>query len=87
MKKTEYLQNRRRHDIITLVEGVKILGERLFDLDFQLMADSILMIIAVLFVAIIFIGIPVLIINLIKAAKRKRNCEDCPYKNLSEKAV
>ena len=63
------------------------MGERLFDLDFLLMADSILMIIAVLFVAIVFIGISVLIINLIRALKRKKNCEDCPYNNMSEKAV
>lgn len=63
------------------------MGKRLFDLDFLLMADSILMIVAVLFIAIIFIGIPVLIINLIKAAKRKRNCEDCPYRNVSGKTV
>ena len=63
------------------------MGERLFDLDLQLIADSILMIIAILIVAIIFIGIPVLIINLIRALKRKKNCDDCPYKNISEKAV
>lgn len=63
------------------------MGERLFDLDLQLVADSILIIIAVLFIAIIFIGIPVLIINLIKMVKRKNNCENCPYKQLSEKAV
>jgi len=50
------------------------MGERLFDLDLQLIADSILMIIAIIIVAIIFIGIPVLIINLIKMVKRKNNC-------------
>ena len=63
------------------------MGERLFDLDFLLMADSILMIVAVLFIAIIFIGILVLIINLIKVAKRKNNCEDCPYRNVSGKTL
>ena len=63
------------------------MGERLFDLDFLLMADSILMIVAVLFIAIIFIGIPVLIINLIKVAKRKNNCEDGPYRTVSGKTV
>lgn len=63
------------------------MSERLFDLDLQLVADLILIIIAVLFIAIIFIGIPVLIINLIKMVKRKNNCENCPYKQLSEKAV
>lgn len=63
------------------------MGERLFDLDIQLIVDSILMIVAILIFAIIFIGIPVLIINLIKMAKQKNNCENCPYKNVSEKAV
>lgn len=87
MKKTEYLQYRRRHDIIALVEGVKILGERLFDLDLQLVADFILMIVAILIFAVVFIGIPVLIINLIKMVKRKNTCENCPYKKVSEKAV
>lgn len=63
------------------------MGERLFDLDITLIADSILLIIAIIILAIIFIGIPVLIINLIRMLKRKNNCENCPYKNVSEKAV
>lgn len=48
------------------------MSERLFDIDLQLVADSILMIVAILFVAIIFIGIPVLIVNLIKMTKQKK---------------
>lgn len=63
------------------------MGQRLFDLDMQLVADFILLIIAIIILGIIFIGIPVLIINLIKMVKRKSNCENCPYKNMSEKAV
>ena len=63
------------------------MGQRLFDLDVQLFADSILCLIAIIILAIIFIGIPILIINLIRMTKRKNNCENCPYKNASEKAV
>lgn len=63
------------------------MDERLFDLDLSLIADSILIIIAILFLAIIFIGIPILIINLVRMVKRKNNCENCPYKRSSEKAV
>lgn len=63
------------------------MGERLFDLDLQMVADLILCIIAILIFAIIFIGIPVLIINLIRMVKRKNTCENCPYRNVSEKAV
>lgn len=63
------------------------MGERLFDLDVLLIADSILVIVAILFLAIIFIGVPILIINLVRMLKRKNNCENCPYKRLSEKAV
>lgn len=48
------------------------MGTRLFDLDLQLVADSVLMIIAILFLALIFIGIPVLIVSLIKIAKRQK---------------
>ena len=58
------------------------MGERLFDLDAQLILDSILCIIAVILFAVIFIGIPILIINLVKMVKRKNNCENCPYKNI-----
>ena len=78
------LQNRRRHDIIALNRGGENMGQRLFDLDLQLVADFILLIIAIIILGIIFIGIPVLIINLIKMVKRKSNCENCPYKNMSE---
>lgn len=63
------------------------MGQRLFDLDAQLLLDSILCLMAVLIFAIIFIGIPILIINLVRMVKRKNNCENCPYKNVSEKAV
>ncbi len=63
------------------------MGERLFDLDLTLIADLVLCSIAILFFVIIFIGIPILIINLIRMAKRKNNCESCPYKEVSEKAV
>lgn len=63
------------------------MGQRLFDLDLQLIADFMLCIIAIIFFAVIFIGIPVLIINLTRMLKRKYNCENCPYKNVSEKAV
>lgn len=63
------------------------MGERLFDLDLQLVADSILMIVAILFIAIILIGIPLLIIYLIRTIKRKNDCKDCPYRNVSEKTV
>ena len=63
------------------------MGQRLFDLDAQLLLDSILCLMAVLILAIIFIGIPILIINLVRMVKRKNNCENCPYKNVSEKAV
>ena len=63
------------------------MGQRLFDLDAQLLLDSILCLIAIIIFAIIFIGIPILIINLVKMVKRKNNCENCPYKNVSEKAV
>lgn len=62
------------------------MGERLFDLDMTLIADSILCIVAIIILAIVFIGIPILIINLIKMIKRKNDCESCPYKN-AEKTV
>ena len=81
------LRNRRRHDIITLNEGGGCMGDRLFDLDLTLIADYILLFLAIIIFAIIFIGIPILIINLIKMVRRKNNCENCPYKNVSEKAV
>lgn len=63
------------------------MGQRLFDLDLQLVADFMLLIIAIIILGIIFIGIPVLIINSIKMVKRKNNCDTCPYKNVSEKTV
>lgn len=63
------------------------MGERLFDLDLQLAADSILMIVAVLFILTIFIAIPILIINLVKTIRQKDNCKNCPYKSVSEKTV
>ena len=63
------------------------MGTRLFDLDLQLVADSILCLIAFLILAIIFIGIPALIIHFIRKTKRKTNCEDCPYKKAAEKTV
>lgn len=58
--------------MIPLSEGGGNMGERLFDLDLQLVADSILMIVAIIFIAIIVIGIPLLIINLIRMIKRKK---------------
>ncbi len=45
------------------------MGERIFDLDLQLVADSILMIIAILILAVIFIGIPAFIIHLVRKPK------------------
>lgn len=45
------------------------MGERIFDLDLQLVADSILIIIAILISAVIFIGIPALIIHLVRKTK------------------
>lgn len=47
------------------------MGERIFDLDLQLVADSILMFIAILIFAAIFIGIPALIIYLIRKSNAK----------------
>lgn len=63
------------------------MGERLFDLDLMLIGDSVLCIVAIIFFAIVLIGVPILIINLIRMLKRKNNCDNCPYKNLSKKAV
>ena len=45
------------------------MDERIFDLDLQLVADSILMFIVILILAVIFIGIPALIIYLVRKSK------------------
>lgn len=53
---------------------------RLFDIDFQLLHDFILFIIAFGIPLLIFIVcILVLIIN---SRKKKRNCSNCPYNNI-----
>ena len=52
---------------------------RLFDVDFHLLHDSILFIIAFIIPLVFIIGFVCILIVIIKSIKKKNDCDNCPY--------
>ena len=55
----------------------------LFNIDFQLLHDFILFIVAIIIPLVVFIGLVFIFIMIIKTFKKKNGRSNCPYEDIN----